>query len=148
MAERRWPSGRRCNVTAAASAVIDQCLLQLLILLLALVPAHAAADDIAVQTGKLKKLREQIHDIKTDVDSMRGRRTQVQAALEQTEKEIGRVTAELHRLETDSKATRLKIESLDNDRATEHQRCRSPRRRRRTSPSSRLGSRCCGPPAR
>lgn len=121
MADRRWPSGRRCNVTAAASAVVDQCLLQLLVLLLALVSAHAAADDIAVQTGKLKKLREQIHDIKTDVDSMRGQRTQVQAALEQTEKEIGRVTAELHRLDTDSKATRLKIESLDNDRATEHQ---------------------------
>ena len=121
MADRHWPSGRRYTIPAAASAVFHACFLLLLVMLLALVSARAAAEDIAVQTEKLKKLREQIHDIKTDVDSMRGQRTDVQAALEKTEKEIGSITAELHRLDADSRATRLKIQSLDNDRTTERQ---------------------------
>jgi len=121
MVDEHWPSGRRCSIPAAASAVFHACCLLLLIMLLALVSASAAAEDIAVQTEKLKKLREQIHDIKTDVDSMRGQRTDVQAALEKTEKEIGSITAELRRLDADSRATRLKIQSLDNDRATERQ---------------------------
>ena len=121
MADRYWPAGRRCNVPAAVSAVVHHCFLLLLVMLLALVSARAVADDIAVQTEKLKKLREQIHDIKTDVDSMRGQRTDVRTALEKKEKEIGRVSAELHRLDADSAATRLKIETLGNDRATERQ---------------------------
>jgi len=121
MADRHWPSGRQRINPAVASAAHHPCFLLLLVMLLALISARAAAEDIAVQTGKLKKLREQIHDIKTDVDSMRGQRTDVRVALEKTEKEIGKVTAELHRLEADSKATRLKIEALDNDRATERQ---------------------------
>ena len=121
MADRHWPAGRRCIIPAAVRAVVHHCCLLLLVMLLALMSAGAAADDIAVQTKKLEQLREQIHDIKTDVDSMRGQRTDVRAALQKTEKEIGRVSAELHRLDADSAATRLKIEALDNDRATERQ---------------------------
>ena len=121
MADRRWPSGRRRIIPAPVSAVVHHCFLLQLVMLLSLMSAGAMADDIAAQTKKLKQLREQIHDIKTDVNAMRGQRTDVRAALEKTEKEIGRVSAELHRLDADSAATRLKIEALDNDRATERQ---------------------------
>lgn len=121
MADRHWPSGRQPIIPAIASPDHNPFLLLLLVMLMALMPVCAAAEDIAVQTEKLQKLREQIHEIKTDVNSMRGQRTDVRAALEKTDKEIGKVTAELYRLDADSEATRLKTEALDNDRATERQ---------------------------
>ncbi len=121
MADRHWPSGRRRIIPAIACAVHPPVLLLHMFMLMALLSGRAAAEDIAVQTQKLQKLREHIDDIKTDVDSMRGQRTDVRAALEKTEKEIGKVTAELRRLDADSEAIRLKTEALDNDRATERQ---------------------------
>ena len=121
MADRRWPSGWLRLTHAAARATFLPYFLLLLAMLLALLCASPAAEEIALQTEKLQKLRQHIHAIKSEVDSMRGQRTGVQAALEKAEKEIGRVTAELYRLDADADATRLRTQSLDNDRTTERQ---------------------------
>jgi len=119
VADSLWPPGRLRIIPAAAGAAFHCCYRVLFVLLLAAVSAPAAAGDIAVQTEKLQKLRAHIHDIKSEVDSMRGQRSDVQAALEKTEKEIGRVTAELYQLDADADTTRFKIASLNNDRAAE-----------------------------
>ena len=121
MADRNRPSGRLHCIPAAVSAALYACCLALVALLLAIMPANATAEDIALQTAKLQKLRAQIDDIKSEVDSMQGQRSELQVALEKTEKEIGRVTAGLYQLDADADAIRLKIKSLDKDRATEQQ---------------------------
>jgi septal ring factor EnvC (AmiA/AmiB activator) len=121
MADMQRPSGRLRITPAAVCAAFHCCSPVLLALLLAFMYATGAAEDIGLQTEKLQKLRAHIKDIKSEVDSMRGQRNDVQAALEKTEKEIGRVTAELYQLDADAETTRLRIESLNNDRATERQ---------------------------
>jgi len=121
MAEVYRPSGRVVCNTVAARAILSPISLLLLALLLTLLPLVTVAEDIAAQTEKLQKLRNHIHEIKSDVESMRGQRTATQAALEKTEKEIGKVVAELHQLDADAAATERKIQSLNQDRATERQ---------------------------
>jgi len=121
MAEVCRPSGRSFFNTVVARAILSVIHLLLLALLLTSLPVITVAEDIAVQTEKLQKLRQHIHEIKSDVDSMRGQRTVTQAALEKTEKEIGKVVAELHQLDADAAATDQKIQSLNKDRTTERQ---------------------------
>jgi septal ring factor EnvC (AmiA/AmiB activator) len=121
MAEVCRPSGRSFFNTVVARAILSVIHLLLLALLLTSLPVITVAEDIAVQTEKLQKLRQHIHEIKSDVDSMRGQRTVTQAALEKTEKEIGKVVAELHQLDADAVATDQKIKSLNKDRTTERQ---------------------------
>ena len=121
MPDRYWPSGRLRSTPAIVRTAFQLCFLVLLAIPLALLSATSMAEEIAVQTEKLQKLRQQIDDIKSEVDSMRGQRTDVQLALEKAEKEIGRVTAELYQLDADADATRMKVQSLDNDRAIERQ---------------------------
>ena len=94
------------------------CLILLLVSVLAFVPA-GAADDIAVQTEKLQQLQKHIQGIKTELDSMQGQRDTTQVKLEKTEKKIGHVAAELHRLDADADSARQKIQALDKDRITE-----------------------------
>jgi septal ring factor EnvC (AmiA/AmiB activator) len=88
---------------------------------LVLMTAGAASEDIVTQTEKLQKLRAHIQEIKSDVESMRGQRTATQAALEKTEKEIGRVAADLHQLDADAEATEKRKQALIRDRASERQ---------------------------
>jgi septal ring factor EnvC (AmiA/AmiB activator) len=94
------------------------CLILLLVSVLAFAPA-GAADDIAVQTEKLQQLQKHIQGIKTELDSMQGQRDTTQVKLEKTEKKIGHVAAELHRLDADADSARQKIQALDKDRITE-----------------------------
>jgi len=121
VADLRWPSARRRLKSIAVEAALPLFRPLTGALLLTLMMASAAANDIAAQGEKLQKLREQIHDIKSDVESMRGQRTATQAALEKAEKEIGNVVAELHQLEIDAAATDQKIQSLNRDRVSERQ---------------------------
>lgn len=121
MPDRCWLTGRLCSLAATVRTSFQLCFIVLLAMQPVLLSATAMAEEIVVQTEKLQKLRQQIHDIKSDVDSMRGQRTDVQLALEKAEKQISRVTAELYQLDADASATRLKIQSLDDDRATERQ---------------------------
>jgi septal ring factor EnvC (AmiA/AmiB activator) len=117
---RRPPVLRRLHIIAVE--VTSPLLLTLPgALLLALMMASAVADDIATQSEKLQKLREHIHDIKSDVEAMRGQHSATQAALEKTETEIGKVVAELRQLDVDAAATDQKIQSLNRDRASERQ---------------------------
>ena len=93
-------------------------LILLLVSVLAFAPA-GAADDIAVQTEKLQLLQKHIQGIKTELESMQGQRDTTQVKLEKTEKKIGHVSAELHRLDADADSARQKIQDLDKDRITE-----------------------------
>jgi septal ring factor EnvC (AmiA/AmiB activator) len=120
VADMRWPSGRLRLNTVVARAILEPRHLLLLAAALATMLA-SAAEDIAVQTERLQQLRGRIHDITSDVESMRGQRTATQAALEKAEKEIGSVAAELHQLDADAETTARKIATLNNDRDTERQ---------------------------
>ena len=121
VADLRWPPARRRLKSVAVEAVSPLFRPLTGALLLTLMTASAAADDIAAQGEKLQKLREHIHDIKSDVESMRGQRTATQAALEKAEKEIGTVVAELRQLDIDAAATEQKIQTLNRDRVSERQ---------------------------
>lgn len=121
MADVCWPSGQWRPGRAAAGIFFHGCHLLRLAIALALMSATVAADEIAVQADKLKKLREHIHDIKSEVETMRGQRTALQTTLEKTEKEIGTVAAELHRLDINADTTVQKIQSLNSDRVSERE---------------------------
>jgi len=112
---RRSP-GHFC--TAVTNTLFYPRLILLLVFTLAFNPA-GAAEDIAVQTEKLQQLKKHIQGIKTELKSLHGQRSSVQAELEKTEKKIGRVTAELHRLDTDAESARQNIQTLNKDRITE-----------------------------
>jgi septal ring factor EnvC (AmiA/AmiB activator) len=103
----------------AVSTILPPLHFLLLAVSLMLLPVITVAEDIAVQTEKLQKLRQHIHEIKSDVEAMRGQRSATQAALEKTEKEIGKVVAEMHQLDADAVATDQKIQSLNKDRSAE-----------------------------
>ena len=113
MTDVRWPPGHLCP------AATKTLLLLLLVIAQAFISARAA-EDIAVRTEKLQQLKKHIHGIKTELESMQGQRNTVQVELEKTEKKIGHVTAELHRLDADADSARQKIQTLSKDRTREH----------------------------
>ncbi len=90
VAEVCRPSDRLNHNTVADGARNPLFHLLLLAVSLTLMPISTLAEDIAVQAEQLQKLREHIHEITSDVESMRGQHTATQDALEKTEKEIGK----------------------------------------------------------
>jgi septal ring factor EnvC (AmiA/AmiB activator) len=86
-------------------------------------PDAADTGRIAQEQVKLKQLRERISRLKGDLGTVRGKHDAQQAALEQTDTAIGRITAELRRLDGQEAAARLEGErdsvrsSLDRMRA-------------------------------
>jgi septal ring factor EnvC (AmiA/AmiB activator) len=117
MTDMRWPSGQHYPVAIKTRFSYPRLIL-LLVIALAYIPP-GAAEDIAVQTEKLQQLQKHIQGIKTELESMQGQRNTMQAKLEKTEKNIGRATAELHRLDTDADSAIQKVQALNKDRITE-----------------------------
>jgi septal ring factor EnvC (AmiA/AmiB activator) len=117
----RCSAGWQSTWLATPGTIFRRSRVCLLSLMLAFIPPGATADDIAVQSEKLQQLRQHIHDITTEIESMHGQRNDLQAALGKTEKDIGNVAAELHQLDADAAATSLKIQTLNNERIEERQ---------------------------
>ena len=76
--------------------------------------AADAADTgrIAQEQVKLKQLRERISRLKGDLGAVRGKHDAQQAALEQTDTAIGRITVELRRLDGQEAAARKELARL------------------------------------
>ena len=82
--------------------------------------AAVAADtgQIAQEKQKLQLLRERINNLKGELESVRGQHDAQQVALEQTDKAIGRITAELRRLDRQEATARQELTRLEDERDT------------------------------
>ncbi len=80
--------------------------------------AAIAADtgQIAQEKQKLQLLRERINNLKGELESVRGQHDAQQTALEQTDKAIGRITAELRRLDGQEATAREELTRLEDER--------------------------------
>lgn len=79
-------------------------------------PDAADTGRIAQEQVKLKQLRERISRLKGDLGTVRGKHDAQQAALEQTDTAIGRITAELRRLDGQEAAARKELARLEGER--------------------------------
>jgi septal ring factor EnvC (AmiA/AmiB activator) len=113
--------GQQAFGIAATKFLFQPLYLLPFIVVVALIPVAALAEDMVVQAEKLQQLRTNIHGITAELEAMRGQQNTLQATLQKTEKEIGKVTAELHQLDTDADTAHRKIQLLNNDRSTERQ---------------------------
>lgn len=85
----------------------------LLSVLPAVIPAPvAAADRAAVKEAELEQIRTRISGVKKELDAMLGKRNKLQMQLEKTEKEIGRITVELHRLDSETSHSQEQLQEL------------------------------------
>jgi septal ring factor EnvC (AmiA/AmiB activator) len=116
--DRTFPCCRRGQAGFYAAPGIVRLILAAA--LLAGLPAGAplAADtgQIAQEKEKLQQLRERISNLKGDLESVRGEHDAQQAALEQTDKAIGRISAELRRLDGREAAARQELAQLESER--------------------------------
>jgi len=80
--------------------------------------AAIAADtgQIAQEKQKLQLLRERINNLKGELESVRGQHDAQQTALEQTDKAIGRITAELRKLDRQEATAREELTRLEDER--------------------------------
>lgn len=76
-----------------------------------LAPA-ADADRAAAKEAELEQIRTRISGVKKELDAMRGKRNKLQSRLEKTEKEIGRITIELHRLDSEISGSHEQLQEL------------------------------------
>jgi len=106
------------RLTAAPALLVLVCLCALSLLA---VPFTAAAGDAAEQEVKLQQLRQRIQSVRQELASMVGERNTQQQALEKAEKEIGRVTAALRKLEQQSGEARDKMLELHAQRDSEQE---------------------------
>lgn len=90
-------------------------------------PGVARATDAGDQEAKLQQLRQRIQAVKQELSGMRGEHDAQQRELEQTEKEIGSVSAALRRLEQQAGEAREKILELDRQRDGEQERLQAMR---------------------
>ena len=97
------------------------CLLLCLLLFSLACQNAVAVDDIAQQQIKLDALRQQIKTIKSDVAGLQGQQTSEQTRLEKTEKEIGNISSELHRLDDKAAVATQQIQALGVARQQEQQ---------------------------
>jgi len=79
-------------------------------------PLAADTGQIAQEKEKLQQLRERISSLKADLESVRGEHDARQTALEQTDKAIGRISAELRRLDGREAAARPELTRLEGER--------------------------------
>lgn len=70
------------------------------------------ADQAAAKAAELKQIRARISGLRKELDAMHGKRSKLQTQLEKTEKEIGTITVELHRLKQKTDASQRQLEDL------------------------------------
>ncbi len=70
------------------------------------------ADRAAEKEAELKQLRTRISGVQKELDAMRGKRNHLQARLEKTEMEVGRITVVLHRLDSDISHSQERLQEL------------------------------------
>jgi septal ring factor EnvC (AmiA/AmiB activator) len=87
-----------------------------LALLLGCGPAAAGPATLETETGKLKELRATIESLTRKLDAVRGERDTRQAALEKTDRAIGRIRNELRSLDREAAAADTKLASLEQQR--------------------------------
>jgi len=90
-------------------------------------PDAAGTARIAQEQEKLQLLRDRIKSLRGDLEAVRGQHDAQQAALEQTDTAIGRITAELHRLDGKEAAARAELARLEGERDTVRSRLDSQR---------------------
>lgn len=78
--------------------------------------AVADSGQIAQEQAKLEAVRERIGSLKRELDSVRGEYDTGQAALEQTDRAIGRITADVRELDTREAAVRKELARLEDER--------------------------------
>ncbi len=91
----------------------------LLATLFLLLPQTVCADEITTQTKKLQQLQQQIEAVRNEINTLQGQHNSLQDVLQKTEKQIGRVTAELRQLDARSAMVQQKIRELQDQRASE-----------------------------
>lgn len=79
-------------------------------------PDAAGTGQIAQEKEKLQQLRERISKLKVDLESVRGEHDAQQTALEQTDKAIGQIFAELRGLGKQEVAARQDLTRLESER--------------------------------
>lgn len=85
----------------------------LLSVLPAVIPAPVAgADRAAAKEAELEQIRTRIFGVKNELDTMRDKHSKQQLRLEKTEKEIGRITVELHRLDSEASRSQEQLQEL------------------------------------
>jgi septal ring factor EnvC (AmiA/AmiB activator) len=91
----------------------------LLASLFLLLPQTVFADEITTQTKKLQQLQQQIEAVRNEINTLQGQHNSLQDVLQKTEKQIGRVSAELRQLDARSTMVQQKIRELQDQRASE-----------------------------
>ncbi len=91
----------------------------LLATLFLLLPQTVFADEITTQTKKLQQLQQQIEAVRNEINTLQGQHNSLQDVLQKTEKQIGRVSAELRQLDARSAMVQQKIRELQDQRASE-----------------------------
>lgn len=91
----------------------------LLATLFLLLPQTVCADEITTQTKKLQQLQQQIEAVRNEINTLQGQHNSLQDVLQKTEKQIGRVSAELRQLDARSAMVQQKIRELQDQRASE-----------------------------
>ena len=97
-------------IPAAGRIALATILLPVLFAVLQTPPA--GADQAAAKETELKQVRTRISGVKKELDAMHGKRNNLQTRLEKTEKEIGRITVELHHLDSEISRSREQLQEL------------------------------------
>lgn len=91
----------------------------LLAMLLPVLPAvihaqPAGADQAAAKAAQLEQVRSRISGVKEELGALRNKRDSTRMRLEKKEKEIGRITIELHHLDRDISRSQEKLQELES----------------------------------
>ncbi len=90
--------------------------LLLFMLLLSAGPLGAETNQIDIEAGKLRELRERISTFKRELEAVRGQRDTQQEALARTDKAIGVIHAELRQLRQQAQLAGEKLAALETER--------------------------------
>jgi septal ring factor EnvC (AmiA/AmiB activator) len=126
-----WPPGKQSLATVFIAVFTNSCsqmpvlrgvFLALLGTFFLQLPQTAFADEITTQTKKLQQLQQQIEAVRNEINTLQGQHDSLQGVLQATEKQIGRVTAELRQLVARDAKVQHKIRELQDRRASENAR--------------------------